>query len=377
MDYNEKSTQQHKEYKWKLEIKSKVELNNKDDLSIYYTPGVAQPCREIAKNKDLAYDYTRKGNTVAVVSDGSAVLGLWNIWGIAWLPVMEWKAILFKEFWWVNAVPIILKTQNPDEIINIVKNISPTFGWINLEDIKAPECFYIEETLKERLNIPIFHDDQHGTAIVVLAGLINALKLAKKKFNEIKVVVSGAGAAGIAIGKLLIQYWVWNLVMLDSKWSVYTKREWLNKYKSDIAKYNKNQEKWNLQEVIKNADVFIGVSKPDILTAKDIQIMNNKPIIFALSNPNPEITPEEAKKWWAFIIATGRSDFPNQVNNLLAFPGIFKGALKHRVTQITDQHKIKAAEAIANYVKNLSVEEIIPSALDKNIANIVSEVIKN
>ena len=377
MDYNQESLKQHRKHEWKLEIKSKVWLNNKDDLSIYYTPGVAQPCREIAKDKSLAYEYTWKWNTVAVVSDGSAVLWLWNIWWIAWLPVMEGKAILFKEFGGVNAVPIVLKTQDPDEIINIVENIAPTFGGINLEDIKAPECFYIEEILKEKLDIPVFHDDQHGTAIVVLAGLINALKLTEKEFNEIKVVISGAGAAGIAIGKLLMQYWVWNLVMLDSQWSIYTKREWLNKYKADIAQYNKDQEIGTLQEVIKNADVFIGVSKPDILTSNDVETMNEKPIIFALSNPNPEITPEEAKKWWAFIIATGRSDFPNQVNNLLAFPGIFKGALKYRITKITDQHKIKAAEAIANYVTQPTVNEIIPSALDKNIANIVSEVMKN
>lgn len=377
MDYNKESLKQHKKHQWKLEIKSKVALNNKDDLSIYYTPGVAQPCKEIEKNENLAYEYTRKWNTVAIVSDGSAVLWLWNIGGIAGLPVMEGKAILFKEFWWVNAIPIVLKTQNPDEIINIVENIAPTFGGINLEDIKAPECFYIEESLKEKLNIPVFHDDQHWTAIVVLAGLINALKLTKKEFSKIKIVISGAGAAGIAIGKLLTQYWVWNLVMLDSKWSIYTKREWLNKYKLAISKYNKNQEQWSIQEVIHNADVFIGVSKPDILTAKDIENMNIKPIIFALSNPNPEITPEEAKKWWAFIIATWRSDCPNQVNNLLAFPGIFKWALKYRITKITDQHKIKAAEAIANYVKNPTIEEIIPSALDKNIADIIAEVMKN
>lgn len=377
MDYNKESLKQHKKHQWKLEIKSKVALNNKDDLSIYYTPGVAQPCKEIEKNENLAYEYTRKWNTVAIVSDGSAVLWLWNIGWIAGLPVMEGKAILFKEFWWVNAIPIVLKTQNPDEIINIVENIAPTFGGINLEDIKAPECFYIEERLKEKLNIPVFHDDQHWTAIVVLAGLINALKLTKKEFSKIKIVISGAGAAGIAIGKLLTQYWVWNLVMLDSKWSIYTKREWLNKYKLAISKYNKNQEQWSIQEVIHNADVFIGVSKPDILTAKDIENMNIKPIIFALSNPNPEITPEEAKKWWAFIIATWRSDCPNQVNNLLAFPGIFKWALKYRITKITDQHKIKAAEAIANYVKNPTIEEIIPSALDKNIADIIAEVMKN
>lgn len=377
MDYNEESLKQHKKYQWKLTIQSKVPLNNKEDLSIYYTPGVAQPCKEIAKNEDLAYEYTWKWNTVAIVSDGSAVLWLWNIWWIAWLPVMEGKAILFKEFGDVNAIPIVLKTQDPDEIINIVENIAPTFGGINLEDIKAPECFYIEEILKEKLNIPVFHDDQHGTAIVVLAGLINALKLAKKEFNQIKIVISGAGAAWIAIGKLLIQYGVWNLVMLDSQWSIYNTREWLNKYKINIAQFNKNQEKWLLEDVIQNADVFIGVSKPDILTAKDVQTMNEKPIIFALSNPNPEITPEEAKKWWAFIIATGRSDYPNQVNNLLAFPGIFKWALKYRITKITDQHKIKAAEAIANYVKIPNTQEIIPSALDKNIANIVAEVMIN
>ena len=378
MDYFKKSLEEHKKHKWKLEVRSKVPLKNKEDLSIYYTPGVAEPCKQIAKNPTEAYNYTWKNNSVAVVSDGSAVLGLWNIWWLAWLPVMEGKAILFKEFGWVDAVPIVLNTQDPDEIVKVVEAIAPTFGWINLEDIAAPKCFYIEEELKKRLNIPVFHDDQHGTAIVVLAGLINALKLANKNFNKIKVVISGAGAAGIAIAKLLHKYGVKNIILLDSKWIIYSGRENLNKYKEEVAQYNIENVKGWLKEALKWADVFIWVSKPNLLTSEDIKLMSEKPIVFALSNPIPEIMPDEAKKWWAFIVATWRSDFPNQVNNLLAFPGIFRWALDARIPQIEDKHKIAAAEALANYVwDKLSPEYILPSPLDKNVAKIVAEAVKN
>ncbi len=378
MDYFKKSLEEHKKHKWKLEVRSKVPLKNKEDLSIYYTPGVAEPCKQIAKNPTEAYNYTWKNNSVAVVSDGSAVLGLWNIWWLAWLPVMEGKAILFKEFGWVDAVPIVLNTQDPDEIVKVVEAIAPTFGWINLEDIAAPKCFYIEEELKKRLNIPVFHDDQHGTAIVVLAGLINALKLANKNFNKIKVVISGAGAAGIAIAKLLHKYGVKNIILLDSKWIIYSGRENLNKYKEEVAQYNIENVKGWLKEALKWADVFIWVSKPNLLTSEDIKLMSEKPIVFALSNPIPEIMPDEAKKWWAFIVATWRSDFPNQVNNLLAFPGIFRWALDARIPQIEDKHKIAAAEALANYVwDKLSPEYILPSPLDKNVAKVVAEAVKN
>ncbi len=377
-NYYEISLKEHKKHKWKLEVKSKVPLENKEDLSIYYTPWVAEPCRAIHSNPESAYDYTWKNNSVAVVSDGTAVLGLWNIWWLASLPVMEWKAILFKKFGWVDAVPIVLDTQDPDQVIETIKNIAPTFGWINLEDIKAPNCFYIENKLKQILDIPVFHDDQHWTAIVVLAGLINALKLIWKKFNEIKIVISGAGAAWIAIAKLLHKYWAKNIVTLDSKWAIYIWRDNLNHYKEEVAKYNINNEKWNIHDVIKWADVFIWVSQPNLLTAKDIQKMNEKPIVFALSNPIPEIMPNEAKKWWAFIVATWRSDFPNQVNNLLAFPGIFRWALDARLKSIEDKHKIAAAKALANYVwDKLSLDYILPSPLDKNVAKVVAEAVKN
>ena len=377
MDYFKKALEEHKKYKWKLEIKSKVPLNSKDDLSIFYTPWVAQPCKEIHKNPYLAYDYTWKNNSVAVVSDWSAVLGLWNIWWLAWLPVMEWKAILFKEFAWVDAVPIVLNTQDPEEIIKIVEAIAPTFWWINLEDIAAPKCFYIEEELKKSLNIPVFHDDQHWTAIVVLAWLINALKLADKKFDQIKVVISWAWAAWIAIAKLLHKYWVKNIILVDSKWIIYPWRENLNPYKEEVAQYNIENIKWSLKDALKWADVFIGVSKPNLLTAEDIRLMAEKPIIFALSNPIPEIMPEEAKKWGAFVIATWRSDFPNQVNNLLAFPWIFRWALDARIPQIETEHKIAVAEALANYVwDKLSPEYILPSPLDKNVAKVIAEAVK-
>ena len=375
VDYYALSLEKHTQYKGKLEVHSKVPLNDRNDLSTYYTPGVAEPCRQIQKDPELAYTYTWKNNAIAVISDGSAVLGLGNIGWIAGLPVMEGKAILFKEFGWVDAIPIVLATQDADEIIKTIENIAPTFWGINLEDISAPRCFYIEEELKKRLNIPVFHDDQHGTAIVVLAGLINALKLAEKEVDKVKIIISWAGSAGIAIGKLLIKYGIKNIVMLDSVGAIHTWRTDLNKYKADIAQYNINNESGTLAEVIVNADVFIGVSQPNVLNAHDVRTMNQKPIIFAMANPNPEITPIEAQAGWVFIMATGRSDYPNQINNLLAFPGIFRGALDKRIPQITDEHKLAAAIALANYVQNPSVDNIIPSVLDKNVGNIVATAV--
>lgn len=376
-DYNALSIEKHLEYKGKLWVHSKVPLESRDDLSIYYTPGVAQPCREIAQDPEKAYDYTRKWTTIAIVSDWSAVLGLGNIWWLAGLPVMEGKAILFKEFGDVNAIPLVLNTQDPDEIIRIVEAISPTFWGINLEDISAPNCFYIEEELKKRLSIPIFHDDQHGTAIVVLAWLINALKLAKKEFATIKVVIAGAWAAGTAIAKLLHIYGTKNIVMTDSQWALYLGRDRMNPYKDELAQYNINQEQWGLKDIIKNADVFIGVSQPNLLLGEDIKTMADKPIVFAMANPNPEVIPEEAEKWGVFIYATGRSDYPNQINNLLVFPGIFKWALKYRKPAITIAHKIAAAEVLAQCVEHIDAYNIIPSPLDKSIADKIAEAIRN
>lgn len=373
MDYAKLSIEKHAQYKGKLAVQSKVPLNTREDLSTYYTPGVAAPCLEIAADPEKAYTYTRKNNSVAVVSDGTAVLGLGNIGGLAGLPVMEGKAILFKQFADIDAVPIVLSTQDPDEIIKIVEGIAPTFGGINLEDISAPNCFYIEEILKSRLNIPVFHDDQHGTAIVVLAWLINALKLVHKSFKEIKVVISGAGAAGVAIGKLLNAYGVQHIVMLDSKWAIHAGRTDLNKHKAFFVPTNKDNETGYLEDVLKWADVLVGVSKPNLLGAEEVALMNKDSIIFALSNPTPEIMPDEAKKWWAAIIATGRSDFPNQINNVLVFPAIFRGALQARIPQILDTHKIAAAEALAACVEHPSVDKIIPGAFD---AGFVDAVVK-
>jgi malate dehydrogenase (oxaloacetate-decarboxylating) len=375
MDYNKLSLQKHQQYRWKLAVQSKVPLSSREDLSTYYSPWVAEPCRLIAKNPELAYQYTWKNNSVAVISDWSSVLWLGNIGWLAWLPVMEWKAILLKEFGGVDAIPIVLSTQDPDEIIRVVEAISPTFGWINLEDIAAPNCFYIEEELKKRLSIPVFHDDQHGTAIVVLAWLINSLKLVNKNFSDIKVVLVWAWAAGIAISKLLVKYWLQNLILVDSHGAIHSCREDLNKYKQSLLQYNINNESWSLKEVIVWADVFIWVSRPNLIQASDVEKMSPQSIVFSLSNPEPEITREEALAWWAYIVATGRSDFPNQINNLLVFPGIFRGALDNRISQITDDHKITAAEALANYVTDLNPNNIIPSALDKNIANIIAQSI--
>ena len=377
MDYGQKSIKQHLHYHWKLTTQSKVPLETKDDLSTYYTPWVAIPCLEIEKDKSLAYDYTWKNNSVAVVSDGSAVLWLWNIWPEAWLPVMEWKAILFKKYGNIDAIPIVLNTQDPDEIIKVVEAIAPTFGGINLEDIAAPNCFYIEEELKKRLNIPVFHDDQHGTAIVVLAWLTNALKLKNAELSSQKIVISWAWAAAIAIGKLLKKAWAWNIIFLDSKWVIHSWRTDLNKYKQEVSAWNLDQISGTLDNAIKWADIFIWVSKPELLHKEHIQSMNPDPIIFALANPTPEIMPDEAISAWAFIVATGRSDFPNQVNNVLAFPGIFRGALDGRISQITDEHKIAAAKALAEFIENLDKDHILPLAFEEWIANKVAEAVKN
>lgn len=386
MDYFAESLKLHEKIKWKIDFNSKLELNTKNDLSLAYTPWVAEPCREIAKDPENAYKYTIKWNTVAVISDWSAVLWLGNIWWLAWLPVMEWKCVLFKEFAWVNAFPLVLNTQDTEEIIKTIKYLSPTVWWINLEDISAPRCFEIEERLKEELNIPVFHDDQHWTAIVCLAWLINSLKIIGKKKEEIKVVINWVWAAWVAILKLLNLYWVWEIVMVDSKWAIFKWREWLNSVKDEIAEItnqaciydieSKSCIRWWLAEAMKNTDVFVWVSAPWVLTSDMVKSMNTDPIIFAMANPTPEIMPDIAKEAWAKIVATGRSDFPNQLNNVLVFPGLFKWALENRVIKITEEHKLQAAQALADYVKNPSADEIIPSPLDKWVANMIANVIK-
>lgn len=376
MDYFEESLKIHRKNKWKMEIKSKLKIENKDDLSIAYTPWVAESCKQIHKDKKLSKDLTFRWNTIAVISDGSAVLWLWNIGPEASLPVMEWKAILFKEFWGVDAFPIVLDTQDTEEIIQTIKHIAPTFSWINLEDISAPRCFEIEERLKKELDIPVFHDDQHGTAIVVLAGLINALKITWKKKEDIKIVVNWLWAAWTAIVKLLVLYGCKNIIACDSKWIISKKRNDLNDSKKEILKItNKENKSWNLKDAMKWADVFIWVSVWNVVSKDMVRSMNNKPIIFAMSNPIPEIMPDEAKKAWAAIVATWRSDFPNQLNNVLVFPWIFKWALKNKVSNITDNMKLKAAEWIANYIQNPTPDYIIPSPLDKEVANQVASCI--
>lgn len=377
MDYFAESLKLHKKNVWKIETGLKIPLNTKDDLSLAYSPGVAQPCLEIQKDKETAYDYTLKANTVAVISDGSAVLGLGNIWGLAGLPVMEWKCALLKEFGWVNGFPIILDTQNTEEIISTIKNIAPTFWGINLEDISAPRCFEIEERLKAELDIPVFHDDQHGTAIVTLAWIINGVKITEKNIEDVKVVINWVWAAGVAIAKLLLAYGIKDVIMVDSKWIISKNRDDLNDTKKMLAEItNIDNLEGSLENAVKNRDVFVWVSIAGALKSHMVESMNIDPMIFAMANPIPEIMPEEAKKAWAKIIATGRSDFPNQLNNVLVFPGLFKWALENRVSQITEEMKINAAEALAAYVKNPTVDEIIPSPLDKNVANEISKVIK-
>ena len=376
-NYQKLSIQAHKKSRGKISVIGKLPLNNKGDLSIAYTPGVAAPALEIAKNKKLAYDYTSTKNGVAIVSDGSAVLGLGNIGPEAAIPIMEGKAALFKRFAGLDGFPIVLGTQNVEEIIAAVKAIAPTFGGINLEDISAPRCFEIEERLKKELKIPVMHDDQHGTAVVVLAGLINALKVVKKDKKDIKVVVNGSGAAGIAIVKLLYKFGVKDIVVCDSKGIVSQGRKDLNNFKKSLLKItNKKDLSGNLFDALKESNVFIGVSKANLLKASDIKTMAEKSIVIALANPVPEIMPDEALKGGAVVVASGRSDLPNQINNVLAYPGIFKGAIESRTAQITDDMKIAAAIALASVVKKPTAEKIIPDPFDKNVVPAVSQAIK-
>lgn len=371
-----KSLELHKSLGGKLEVASKVPLSDKNDLSLAYTPGVAQVCREIASDPKTVYDYTLKKNTVAVVSDGSAILGLGNLGAKAAIPVMEGKAILFKQFAGVDAFPICLDTQDTEEIIKAVKQIAPVFGAINLEDISAPRCFEIERRLQTELDIPVMHDDQHGTAVVVLAGLINALKVRGSEKSAVKVVFSGAGAAGTAIAELLIRYGFKNIVVLDSKGAIWQGREDLNEEKKILAsKTNPSNERGDLASVIKGADIFIGVSKAGLLTAEMVQSMANRPIIFALANPVPEIMPDVAKSAGAFIVATGRSDFPNQVNNVLGFPGLFKGALRNKIKQFTDEMFVRAAENLAKTVTP-TVDKILPTPFDEGVAEKVAAAMR-
>ncbi|MDN4493804.1 NAD(P)-dependent malic enzyme [Ureibacillus aquaedulcis] len=379
MDLMKKSIEMHAQFKGKLEISSKVPLEDSYDLSLAYSPGVAAPCIEIEKNRSLAYDYTIKGNLVAVVTDGTAVLGLGDIGPEAALPVMEGKALLLKRFSNVDAVPICLDTKDVDEIVRTVKLISPTFGAINLEDISAPRCFEIEERLRKECNIPVFHDDQHGTAIVVGAGLKNALKIVKKDKADLKIVINGAGAAGIAILRILLHQGYKNVVVCDSTGIIYSGREkGMNPIKENIAQLtNPANLTGSLDKALVGADVFIGVSVANLLTKEHIQSMDHDPIVFALANPNPEITYENARSWGVRIIGTGRSDYPNQVNNVLAFPGIFKGALDVRATDVNEDMKLAAVEAIASLVtdEELSEEYIIPKAIDERVALAVAKAV--
>lgn len=379
MDLNQKSLQMHEQWKGKLEIKSKASVKNSEDLAIAYTPGVAEPCKKIHIDKNEVYRYTIKGNTIAVVTDGTAVLGLGDIGPEAALPVMEGKAVLFKEFADINAVPICLNTKDTDLIVQTVKLISPVFGGINLEDISAPRCFEIEQRLKDELDIPVFHDDQHGTAIVVLAGIINSLKLVKKDKTQVKIVINGAGSAGIAICKLLLNYGFTNIILCDRMGVIHKNSEWTNWAQKELAKVtNLSQIKGDLKDAIIKADIFVGVSAPNILTEQMVKSMNKDPIIFAMANPIPEILPDIAKKAGAKIVGTGRSDYPNQVNNVLVFPGIFKGAIEARTNQITEQMKIAAAEALASIISDTELNEdnILPKAFKEGVADKIAEAVK-
>jgi malate dehydrogenase (oxaloacetate-decarboxylating) len=377
MDLGRKAINLHKRYQGKLKVASKIPLRNLKDLSLVYTPGVGAVSSLIAKNKKLVRDLTFKGNSVAVVSDGSAVLGLGNIGPEAALAVMEGKAVIFKEFADIDAIPIVLNTQDSEKIIEIIKAISPTFGGINLEDISAPRCFEIEERLKKELDIPVMHDDQHGTAIVVLAALINAAKVIKKKLSGLKIVISGAGPAGAATAKLLLKAGIKNIVMVDSKGIISTKRRGLLPYKKELVKITNPERLFgDFKKAIEGADVFIGLSRPNVLLSSDVKKMAKSAIVFAMANPIPEIMPDLAKKAGAAITATGRSDFPNQINNALAFPGIFRGALDNQVCQITDRMKIKAAYSIANLIKKPTPNKIIPSIFDKRLTKTVAKTIK-
>lgn len=378
MNYFEESLKLHEERKGKISITSKVKVETRDDLSLAYTPGVAEPCRKIHEDQENVYKYTSKGNLVAVVTDGTAVLGLGDIGPMAGMPVMEGKAILFKEFADVDAFPILVDTKDVDEIVNAVKLIAPTFGGINLEDIGAPRCFEVEEKLKKVVDIPVFHDDQHGTAIVVLAGVLNALKVVDKKLEDIKVVINGAGAAGTAIAKLLLSSGVKNLIAVDKVGILYRGMEKIDDAKEALAEItNPENIKGNLSDALVGADLFVGVSAPGILKPEMVKTMNKDAIIFAMANPTPEIMPDEAKAAGARVVGTGRSDYPNQVNNVLAFPGIFRGALDVRAKEINEEMKLAAAYAIADYIKDEDLNEnnVIPSALDKNVAAKVAEAI--
>ena len=380
MDQKEIALQCHAKWNGKLETIAKSKVNSREDLAIAYTPGVAEPCKVIAEDKEAAYTYTWKSNTVAVVSDGSAVLGLGNIGPYAAMPVMEGKAVLFKEFGGVNAVPICLDTQDTEEIIKAVTYLAPGFGGINLEDISAPRCFEIEERLKEILNIPVFHDDQHGTAIVVLAGIINALKVVNKKKEDCKVVVNGAGSAGVAITKLLLTYGFPNVIMCDKVGIVGKETQGLNWMQQKMTEVtNPNNEKGSLADALKGADIFVGVSAPNIVTPDMVSSMNKDAILFAMANPVPEIMPDVAKAAGARVVGTGRSDFPNQVNNVVAFPGIFKGALEGRAVQITEEMKLAAAHAIAGLVPEdeLNEDNIMPEAFNPKVAEVVAEAVKS
>ena len=378
MDYNSLCLKMHEEHKGKVEVVSKVAVKNRDDLSTAYTPGVAEPCRKIRDNKADVYKYTCKGNMVAVVSDGTAVLGLGDIGPEAAIPVMEGKSILFKEFGGVDAFPICLDTKDVDEIVETVKRIAPVFGGINLEDISAPRCFEIEKRLKEELDIPVFHDDQHGTAIVVSAGLINALKLVGKPFDEANVVINGAGSAGISICKLLLQLGIGNVVLVDRQGALCPGQDWMNPAQAEMAEItNKDRQTGSLAEIMKGKDVFVGVSAPNIVTAEMVASMAADPIVFAMANPTPEIMPEEAAKGGVRVMATGRSDYPNQINNVLVFPGIFRGALDAKATGITEEMKMAAAKAIASIVTDDELKEdyIIPGAFDERVAKVVAKAV--
>lgn len=372
----ERSLELHEKNHGKLEVISKVKVENREDLSLAYTPGVAEPCRKIHANPDDVYKYTAKGNLVAVVSDGTAVLGLGDIGPLAGMPVMEGKSILFKEFANVDAFPICLDTKDVDEIVETVKRIAPCFGGINLEDISAPRCFEVEARLKKELDIPVFHDDQHGTAIVVCAGLINALKVVGKKMEDIRVVINGAGSAGISICKLILQFGVGDVVLVDRQGALCPGEEWMNPAQKAMAEVtNKDHQRGLLAEIIKDKDVFIGVSAPNLVTAEMVKTMAKDPIIFAMANPTPEIMPDVAKAGGARVVATGRSDFPNQINNVLVFPGIFRGALDVRATDITEEMKLAASRAIASLItpEELNEEYIIPSPFDKRVCSVVAK----
>ena len=379
MDQTEYVVQKHREWQGKIEVVARAPITNREELSVAYTPGVAKPCLEIAQNRELSYELTRRGNLVAVVTDGTAVLGLGDIGPEAAMPVMEGKCALFKTFAGVDAVPICLNTKDVDEIVRTVQILEPSFGGINLEDISAPRCFEIEKQLKERLHIPVFHDDQHGTAIIVGAALLNSLKLAGKKIEDITLVINGAGAAGIAICKLLQELGVGDVILCDKEGILYRGGSFQNEVHRQMAQVtNRENRRGTLADAMRGADVFVGVSRPGLVTKEMVASMAEKPVVFAMANPTPEIMPDEAKEAGAFIVGTGRSDFPNQINNVLAFPGIFKGALEARAAGITEEMKLAAARGIASIVgEELSVDYILPDPFDKRVAQVVAASVAN